>query len=105
MDGHIFEASLKLDCRGISGKQNLNAVVLQLLLDLRGIIHNQGSVTMDEAPREIGDTVELEEQLIMVHHLEQNHLMMVIAQPVQHRLQLRDVREKVAEDHDDLAAT
>src|SRR5207302_7204317 len=63
LDGHILEASLKLDCRGITGKQNLNAVVLQLLLDLRGIIHNQGSVTMDEEPSEIGDTVELEEQL------------------------------------------
>src|SRR5262245_49394466 len=52
---------------------------------------------------EFDHAIQLKGQLVMMHDVEQDDLMMIVPEPLQHRLKLIEVSKEVTEDHDDLA--
>jgi len=55
-------------------------------------------------PLELDHAIEVERQLIVVHDLEQDDLVAIVAEPLEDGLKRLDLGEEVTEDHDDLAA-
>src|SRR5262249_25637852 len=54
---------------------------------------------------EFDHAIQIKIQLVMMHDMEQDDLMVIVAEALYHRLKLIEVPKKVTKDHDDLAAT